>query len=165
MIKTKDKHISLEKIMAQPLGKTFLMAEKPILRGTYDIVGVKKLVAEDIMFPIQAGVYLSQKPCVRLCWGPGMIIKQGLQDVPEQIESGELLRNVIHFGAGDIYLESTMSHVQKDPVSDESEQIAFQYFDVSPDITFDEFARRYGGMTIAEYVEYANKSLRPKPLS
>jgi hypothetical protein len=164
MIKTKDKHMSPEKIITHPLGKTFLMTEKPIIWGTYGIVGVKKLIAEDISFPVQAGVSLNRSPCVRLCWGLGMVVKQGVRGVPEQIESNRLLRNIIHFEAGDIYLEPMMSVAQTDAASNELEQIAFKYFKVPSNITFDEFARRYGGMTTAEYAEYANKSVRPKQL-
>lgn len=160
LLKTTDKDLPAEQIAAHPLGGTFLMMDNQVIWGAYEIVGNKTLEESDIDFPIQAGHSINgQDPDhVRLCWGPGIIVRRGVRDFPEPLN--QLMRHGCNFGVGSIDLEYSLERAQRMAGLHELEQSAFRYFDVPLDTTIDEFNRKHDGMTRAEYAEYANKAGR-----
>lgn len=160
LLKTTDKDLQVEQIAAYPLGHTFIMMDNQVIWGAYEIVGNKTLEESDIDFPIQAGQSISgQDPDhVRLCWGPGIIVRRGVRDFPEPLN--RLMRYGCWFGVGGDDLERALESGPAEAGLDELEQSAFRYFGVSVDTTFDEFNRQHDGMTRAEYAEYANKTGR-----
>lgn len=128
-------HYGFGLIMGQPrkMQKDGLLRKEHILN---DIMGIPLLI--------------------RLCWGPGIIVRHGARDFPESLN--RLMRHSCSFGVGSIDLEYALERVKSEAGLHELEQCAFQYFDVPLDITFDEFNRQHDGMTRAEYAEYANKT-------
>lgn len=161
-LKTSEKDIDVEKLTSYPLGKTFIMMDNQVIWGVYDIVGSKVLEAADIDFPIQAGESIDgQDPdYVRICWGPGIMIQRNAKDFPKPLINNRLMRHGCHFGVGRIDLDRALEISQTKAGLDELEQIAFRYFDVPLDMTFDGFNRQHDGMTYNEYAEYANKAGR-----
>ena len=128
--------------------------------GCYDIIGNKVLDAADIDFPIQVGKSIDgqDRDYVRICWGTGMIVKRGIDCVPERLRNNGLMRHGCHFGVSRLDLERVLESGKIETDLSESEQAAFRYFDIPLDITFDEFNRQHHGMTLDEYADYANKA-------
>lgn len=160
LFKTMDKDLQVEQIAVHPLGHTFIMMDNQVIWGAYEIVGNKAQEESDIDFPIQAGQSISgQDPDhVRLCWGPGIIVRRGATDFPQPLN--QLMRHGCYFGVGGDDLERALENSLAEAGLDELEQRAFRYFGVPLDINFDEFNRQHDGMTRAEYAEYANKTGR-----
>lgn len=161
-LKTTEKEIDMQKLTSYPLEKTFIMMDNQVIWGAYDIVGSKILQAADIDFPIQAGKSIDgqNQDYVRICWGPGMMIRDNATDFPEPLRNQQLMRHGCHFGVGRIDLNRAIESSREEAGLDELEQIAFRYFGVPLDITFDEFNRQHNGMTYDEYSKYANKAGR-----
>ncbi|MCL2671650.1 MAG: immunity 26/phosphotriesterase HocA family protein [Clostridiales bacterium] len=162
LLKTTDKNMSAEQIAAHPLGKTFMMTDDLVIWGAYDIVGSKTLTETDIDFPIQVGRSISAIDFdhVRICWGPGIIVRRNAEDFPKL--PFKLMRHGVSQMIHWFEMERAMGNAQAKTGLDESEQIAFRYFDLPLDMTFDVFNRQYGGMTREEYAVYANKAGRGK---
>lgn len=163
-LKSIKKDMDVEEITSYPLGKTFIMMDNQVIWGAYDIIGSKILEASDIDFPIQvqAGKKIDgqNQDNVLICWGPGIIIKRNSEKFPKQLLSNRLMRHGCHFGINRNHLERTLESCQTKPELDDLEQIAFQYFDIPLDTTFDEFNLQHDGMTFVEYATYANKDGR-----
>lgn len=159
LLKTVDRDMRVENITAHPLGRTFIMMDNQVIWGEYEIVGSKRLEEADIDFPIQAGRSLSarNRGYVRLCWGLGIIVRDEKGNFPKPLMDNRLLRHGCYFGVNRLEFERAL---ESGPVTgglDELEQIAFAYFEVPKDTTFDAFNRLHGGMTRAEYAAYANR--------
>jgi len=161
-LETTDKDMDVETIASHPLGRPFIMMDNQVIWGAYDIVGSKVLEATDIEFPIQAGKSINyQNPdYARICWGPGIIVRRGAADFPQALKGHALMRHGCCFGVGRFDLESARKGSPEPAGLDELEQIAFQYFGLPLDMTYDEFNRAHSGMTRREYAEYANKTGR-----
>lgn len=161
-LKTTDKNKPVEEITAYPLGKTFIMMDNQVIWGAYDLVGSKKLEASDIDFPIQAGPSTSgQDPdYVRICWGLGSIVRRHAKDFPGPLLERRLMRHGCNFGVSKLDYKHAMESSQEEAGLDELEQIAFRYFGIPFDTTFDEFNRQHNGKTSEEYAIYANQAGR-----
>ena len=135
------------------------MMDNQVIWGGYEIVGSKRLEEADIDFPIQAGRSLSarNRNYVRLCWGLGIIVRDYRESVPKPLMDNRLLRHGCHFGVNRLEFERALEGGPVKDGLDELEQVAFKYFEVPEDTTFDAFNRLHGGMTRAEYAAYANR--------
>ncbi|MDR0441026.1 MAG: immunity 26/phosphotriesterase HocA family protein [Candidatus Accumulibacter sp.] len=165
LVQTREKNMSISEISAYPLSDAKILSDNSVIWGTYDIVGNKALSEDDIDFPLQIGVSIEYKnPYARLCWGTGAVIKRKSDDMPEFIENNKYLRHGVAFGVNtEMVLREILEH-DSQPGRSESEETdrktAFAWFGVPEDIGFDEFNKQYGGMTRAQYAEYANQTRR-----
>ncbi|WFD11926.1 immunity 26/phosphotriesterase HocA family protein [Tepidibacter hydrothermalis] len=169
-IKTKDKAMHVKEITKHPLLPVDIMADNGIIWGTYDIVGSKVLTQEDIEFPLQIGPSISYgDKSGRICWGIGMkMIEEWPIDLGgDYLENRKYLENGVAIGINVDIVEAQMtiptlaSFNIIDLKNIEDKRKLFTIFDIPRNITFDEFNRKYNGMTKEEYVNYANKKRRP----
>ena len=161
LVKTKDKKMLLSDICSHQLSRTFIMADGLVIWGRYEIIGNKMLEENDVDFPIQIGESLElKKRYFRFCWGPGMIVIHNHGRVPDAIDNNRFLRHAVYGGVDERLLECPGHDTQKEDKTIPKE--AFKFFNLSPGITYDDFNLKYGGMTRAQYADYANKRSRTK---
>lgn len=163
LLKTKNKKLSVDDLVKNKLSSPFFMADGQVIWGGYPITGNKKLEPEDIEFPIQVGESLdwnSNYP-PRFCWGSG-IKEVNKDEVPEVIKDCGYLSHGVSSGISVETMEKLIENGDTgQPLMREENKndkdIIFDFFDIPQDITFDEFNKKYNGMTREEYAEYANK--------
>lgn len=168
--KTKNKDISVEEIVKHNLLKATIIADNGVIWGEYEIVGSKSLEENDIDFPIHAGVSLGQKKYYRFCWGIGGEYFNKLDAKIEELEDNTLLNHGVNFGVNN--LEKINNSQNKNTEITVLEKMKTDFplitnieifknvlnaFNISENITFDEFNKKYGGKTIKEYIEYSKK--------
>jgi len=170
-IKMKDREPMLETITSSPMLPTEIMSDSPVIWGSVDIIGEKRLEADDIDFPMHVGRSISGKRehfC--FCWGLGMIAIPNTIDRPKFPNGIDFFNHGVTCGVDSSIVLRAMrgeySHLAwRDichPDNKLFKETAFQYFKLPLNISFDEFNLKHNGLTRQQYADYANKYLRDK---
>jgi hypothetical protein len=171
LLRTKQKEPSVSEIASHPMTGMYIMADNGVIWGSYDIVGSKEITESDIDFLVHFGLGVSMPTIPRLCWGLGMVTKEKPPEFPDFFRTNQFYRHSVHGGTdreavlravapGEIDPERMAKIIAGENQAETARKEAFAWFGLPEDISFDDFNRRCGGMTRAEYAMYANQFRR-----
>jgi hypothetical protein len=165
---TENDNITLNELIKNPYKSTRVIMDWNVHRGIYPLVAHKDLLPEDIDFPIYFGVYgnhnlhyethnqirydLQNKPEYEntrayFSWGWGLVEKQG-EEFANNLPDFELWQ----YGNGVPCGLSKKNFIYQNPQPCQFPKV-LTYFNLSEEVTFDDFNKQYNGYTKAEIVK------------
>ncbi|MCG7385696.1 immunity 26/phosphotriesterase HocA family protein [Paenibacillus sp. ACRRY] len=165
LFQTTNRSPELEEIVSAPLSeRTWIVMDDSFMRGSYEHVGRKELTEEDIVFPIGYGSTLAfnKEVSYRLSWGPGTISKL------ESETTFQPSRTFLNHGTYSSIFEDcfgTIEDRQKYKTLDhpsyrEEREKALAEFGFPPELSYDEFNERTGGLTRKQYLAYLSRTYK-----
>lgn len=162
-IKTKDKYYPFKELIKKDLSPVYIIADNDIIWGVNEILYNKRLEERDVEFPEH---YQKRFPSINkkdknvLAWGTGIILKgrskkdKNLKEYSNRgVSTGIQSLDILNYidGKSDGYNKHFRMFAKE---NEENRIKTFKFFNLKSNITFNEFAKKTGGMTRKEYIDY-----------